>query len=116
MGEILRLVQLPRDLRKASDGAVPDTSEPLFLNGDHRLRTSAAAVPFGCHSPSFVPSPVSALGSLLKPDNYPATVERLIRPQMVFIEENVISMGIISREKTIELLDKYGYVNHSPQS
>lgn len=115
MGEILRLVQLPRDLRKASDSAVPDASESLFLNGDHRLRTSAAPVPFGCHSPSFASSPVSALGSVLKPGNYPATVERLIRPQMVFIEENVISMGIISRAKSIELLDKYEYVKHIPQ-
>lgn len=105
MSEILKIVQNQntRSSRSSDDGY--GGPESLFLNHDHKFSDATSDVPFGFQSAAFITSPFSSMGSLMKPENYPAPIERLLAPQMVFIEQNIITMGLVTRIKAIELLE-----------
>lgn len=95
----------PKSGRGSDSPSGSSAQDGLFLNRDHKFADSSADVPFGLRSTSYITSPFSSMGSLMKPENYPAPIERLRSPQMVFIEQNIISMGLITRPKAIELLE-----------
>lgn len=103
LGEVLRLVQngtgRSQPKRDRTPGVIPDS---LLLNNGH---SNMPYTQFGFHSPTFITSPFSSLGSLMPPANYPPPIQRLITPQMVFIKQNIITLGLVTRTKAIELLD-----------
>lgn len=103
LGEVLRLIQNQGTGSSSLDGS---SADHLFLNQDYMF-LNGSAPQFGYKSTSFITSPFSAMGSLMKKTNYPPPIERLLWPQMVSITENIITMGYITREKAIELLQMF---------
>lgn len=65
----------------------------------------SAKATFGVPTTPFVTSPFNSLSLTMKPEHFPAPLERLKTPQMVFIQQNIITMGYITREQAIEMLD-----------
>lgn len=98
LGEVLRLVQNGRNRHDRGPRSLHDS---LLLNGNY----GSSLPQFGFHSTTFITSPFSSLGSLMTPTNYPPPIQRLITPQMVFIQQNIITLGLVTREKAIELLN-----------
>lgn len=68
---------------------------------------------FGQSSVSFCASPYRLFGSLVAPPLLPLPIGRLFNPQMVVHDQNVITLGIISRSEAIELLEYFRmHFNH----
>lgn len=68
---------------------------------------NSTAAHFGFCSHSYITSPFNAFGTLVNPEQVPPPIQRLINPQMAYIKENVISMGLLTRDQTIRILSTY---------
>lgn len=62
---------------------------------------------FGHSSVSFCASPYRLFGSMAAPQFTPLPIARLFNPQMVVHDQNIITLGIVSRAEAIELLDYF---------
>lgn len=98
--QVLKLVQLGE-----SDSHNSYSPDRLFLNKNHKF--SSDSTQFGFLSTPFITSPFSSMASLMTSTNYPAPLERLMMPQMVTIDSNIITLGLVSRSKAIELLNLF---------
>lgn len=67
----------------------------------------SAKATFGVPTTPFITSPFNSLGLTMRPEHYPAPLERLKTPQMVFIQQNIITLEYITREQAIEMLDVF---------
>lgn len=72
----------------------------------HRFANASSIMPsFGYCSLSYVTSPFNTYGMSVRPALVPAPIQRLLTPQMVSINENVITMQLLTRSETIRILD-----------
>lgn len=80
-----------------------------YVSGNQSLniQSSAPGAPFGFCSHSFITSPFNAFGTLVSPNNVPPPIHRLMDPEIVYFRENVITMGLLTREQTIGILEMY---------
>lgn len=93
--------------------ALPSRSSPGASTNDlliFQSLDSLDAFPansFGVPTTSFETSPFNSLALVMDSKHYPPPLERLKTPQMVFIQQNIITMGYITREQAIEILDVF---------
>lgn len=83
-----------------------------YISGNQSLNNQSPApgAPFGFCSHSFITSPFNAFGTLVSPKNVPPPIHRLMDPEIVYFRDNIITMGLLTREQTIEILEMYVFL------